>query len=129
MVKYRLTLPDNEVNESVPRERRAGHPVLQTQPRFDAQMNETIDQKSVRAGHRPTLQGVVPLGVTSGPEIAMEIPFEPSANMIDTKSTDGPQDKIARHPLYIAKIRMARLAPDARHPLYIAKVRMARLAP
>ena len=93
MVKYRLTLPDNEVNESVPREMRAGHPVLQTQPRFDAQMNETIDQKSVRAGHRPTLQGVVPLGVTSGAEIAMDIPFGPSANIIDIKCTDGPQSR------------------------------------
>ena len=66
MVIHRLTLPNNENNvetsEAVPREMRAGPPVLQTQAIPGAQMDVTNDHMSIRAENPMLTQGFVPLG-------------------------------------------------------------------
>jgi hypothetical protein len=66
MVMHRLTLPKNEndveTSEAVPRERRAGHPELQTHAIPGAQMDATDDHMSIRAEDPMLTQGFVPLG-------------------------------------------------------------------
>ena len=62
MVIHQLTLPRNESTGLAPWERRAGHPILQTETRVEAQMGWRADRISPRAESPCLKQGDVPLG-------------------------------------------------------------------
>ncbi len=70
MIVHQLTLP-NIAPMSRPWERRAGHPVLQTENTRGAHMDKIDDHLYVRAEHSTWNQGLsVPLGSTGGSRAA-----------------------------------------------------------
>ncbi len=60
MVKHLLTLPPNEAEKDVPRERRVGHPVLQIHQVVGAHIDGIADHLSVSAESGTMNQGTVP---------------------------------------------------------------------
>ena len=79
MVIHRLTLPQNESETDVSRERRVGHPVLQVHTRDGAHISGIADHLSVSAESGTMNQGTVPPARVSG---SQRVQFAPQ--MVDS---------------------------------------------